>query len=226
MTQIWSDLVFTHYEADPKKLRAVIPPEFEIDTYRGKAYVGLVAFEMTDGRAPYVPFGLYSPFGQINLRTYIQYKGVRGVYFFSLDADHFLGSWVANFAFGLPYRNTEILHLPSQNARDGLPWIQSRHTTESFEVKLTRTHGVHSYPKDSLEIWLTDLDHYFQKTPSGCIASAQLWHEPFEIQAAQGRVASDRLPRYARDFGIKSGPSFHYVRRAVTYFWPPEEHCN
>ena len=225
MQQVWSDLMFTHYEVDPQRLRKLVPYPLEIDTYQGKAYIGVVAFEMTEGRAPYVPFKLYSAFGQVNLRTYVKYKGRRGVYFFSLDADHLLSSAIANFAFDLPYRNTEIVHIPSERSDDGMPWTQSRHYNQPFEIRLTSYSEPKNYDPKSLEIWMTDLDLYFQVTHRECVASAQLWHEPFEMREATAKIYQPNLAYYSRDFGIKSRPSFHFVKRAVTYFWAPTEEC-
>ena len=39
----WKDALFLHYEADPQALQKLLPRGLEVDTFQGKAYVGVVA---------------------------------------------------------------------------------------------------------------------------------------------------------------------------------------
>jgi uncharacterized protein len=105
MRQCWSHLLFLHWEVPVAALRPLIPPELEVDTFAGRAFVGLVPFTMTGIRwvwAPAIP-GL-SAFHEVNVRTYV-HRGGRdpGVWFFSLDAAHALAVGVARRFWRLPY---------------------------------------------------------------------------------------------------------------------------
>jgi len=90
--QRWRRLLFVHWRWPLEDLRPHVPSVFQIDTFEGQAYVGLVAFEFNELRAPIGPAGLQLHFMETNVRTYIRSAdGASGVYFFSLDA----ASWLA-----------------------------------------------------------------------------------------------------------------------------------
>ena len=41
---------------------------------------------------------------ELNLRTYVRFRGQPGIYFFTLDTDNLLGQWIGRKFFHLPYR--------------------------------------------------------------------------------------------------------------------------
>src|SRR5882672_3491683 len=90
MHQSWGKLLFMHWPIDAAQLRQLIPTELEIDTFAGNAWIAVVPFTMWDTRAlpPYLPAvpGL-SAMHELNVRTYVHYNGVPGVWFFSLDCN-------------------------------------------------------------------------------------------------------------------------------------------
>ncbi|WP_242516104.1 YqjF family protein [Sorangium cellulosum] len=108
--QRWRDLLFLHWETPLAALRAVVPPELDLDTFEGRAYVGVVAFTMRDvcpWWSPSVP-GI-SNFHELNVRTYV-HRGGRdpGVWFFSLDAAKALAVLVARAGWHLPYHHASM----------------------------------------------------------------------------------------------------------------------
>ena len=85
----WLDLMFMHWPVKPEVLRPMIPAALEIDTFDSEAWIGVVPFRMTGIRPRYVPsLPWVSAFVELNVRTYVKYKGRRGVWFMSLDAAH------------------------------------------------------------------------------------------------------------------------------------------
>jgi uncharacterized protein len=110
LTMRWEHLLFLHWQVDPDALRPHLPAELELDTYAGKAYLGVVPFVMAGTRfrwLPPVPTAHHFP--ECNLRTYVRHKtdpehaGRPGVWFFSLDAQSRLAVEGARLGFGLPY---------------------------------------------------------------------------------------------------------------------------
>ncbi len=105
MRQQWRDLLFLHWEVSPAQLRALLPAELTLDTFEGKAYVGLVPFTMRNVHpiwSPSIP--PLSHFHETNVRTYAQCKGHDpGVWFFSLDAANAIAVQIARAWFKLPY---------------------------------------------------------------------------------------------------------------------------
>lgn len=103
ISQRWSDVLFLHYEVEPRKLQNLVP--FPLDLFEGKAVVSIVPFVMSRIRFPFllaIP-GL-SRLLELNLRTYVRVDGKPAVYFFTLDSNHLPGVLVARFGFSLPYR--------------------------------------------------------------------------------------------------------------------------
>jgi len=50
MRQVWHDLLFAHWAVAEKDLRLLIPPQLEIDTFGGSAWIGVVPFRMSGVR--------------------------------------------------------------------------------------------------------------------------------------------------------------------------------
>ena len=72
MTQSWHDLLFAHWPVDARALRDKLPAGFELDTFEGQAWIGVVPFHMTNVAprgVPSVPF--VSAFLELNVRTYV-----------------------------------------------------------------------------------------------------------------------------------------------------------
>src|SRR5262245_28854026 len=100
----WHDLLFLHWPVCPATLRPLIPRALEIDTFDGRAWLGVVPFRMSGVRPRYFPaLGHSAAFPEINVRTYVQTPGRTGVWFFSLDAASWLAVRVARACYGLPY---------------------------------------------------------------------------------------------------------------------------
>jgi uncharacterized protein YqjF (DUF2071 family) len=103
--QRWRNLLFLHWEVPEAALRPLLPEALSIDTFEGKAWVGVVPFTMRDVSpwwSPSVP-GI-SNFHELNVRTYVHYQGRDpGVWFFSLDAARLVAVLIARAGWHLPY---------------------------------------------------------------------------------------------------------------------------
>src|SRR5688500_3360843 len=76
MTQTWHDLLFAHWPVDLATLRDHVPPGFEIDTFDGQAWIGVVPFRMTNVAPRGVPaLPWISAFPELNVRTYVREIG-------------------------------------------------------------------------------------------------------------------------------------------------------
>jgi hypothetical protein len=108
--QRWRHLLFLHWEVGAKALAALLPGELTVDTYEGRAWVGVVPFTMRDVAprwSPSVP-GV-SHFHELNVRTYVHHRGKDpGVWFFSLDAAATLAVVIARARWHLPYHRASM----------------------------------------------------------------------------------------------------------------------
>jgi hypothetical protein len=116
MEQTWNDLLFAHWPIDPDRMRSLVPSMLELDTFNGQCWLAVTPFHMTGIRARFMPpFPGLSAFPELNLRTYVNYDGKPGVYFFSLDAGSRIAAWVARKTYHLPYFHARM----SAADRDG-----------------------------------------------------------------------------------------------------------
>ncbi len=95
MYQNWRNLLFLHWEYDVEAIQSTLPEGLRVDTFAGKAYLGIVPFFMEDVHPRFFPTipGL-SDFQEVNVRTYVSdHRGIPGVWFYSLDANQWLANW-------------------------------------------------------------------------------------------------------------------------------------
>ena len=109
MVQKWHDLLFAHWPLPPDHIRPLIPRELELDLRDGRAWIGVIPFWMSGIRAratPAIPRLSTTP--ELNVRTYVIYRGIPGVYFWSLDCASRLAVWGARTFYHLPYFNASM----------------------------------------------------------------------------------------------------------------------
>jgi uncharacterized protein YqjF (DUF2071 family) len=104
--QTWSALTFVHWPYEPAELRRLLPPQIEVDTFEGRAWVGLVPFLLTvrppSRLLPALP-GV-SSIPETNVRTYARDRtGGSGIWFLSLDTTNRLFVAAARATYRLPY---------------------------------------------------------------------------------------------------------------------------
>ena len=147
--QEWLDLLFLHFQVDYDLLRPLVPAGLQIDQHQGSCYVSLVAFEMKNIRPRNLPaFPPISDFYEINVRTYIEQDGKKGVYFISIEASKYLSALVARKLSGLPYEKSTILRDAQgyQNLNQGKGFRLKTIFEVTDEIKI----------KSSLDSWLTE----------------------------------------------------------------------
>ncbi|HVY45842.1 MAG TPA: DUF2071 domain-containing protein [Minicystis sp.] len=118
--QRWRTLLFLHWEVPVDAVARLLPRGLDVDTFEGKAYVGVVPFTMRDvapAWAPPVP-GV-SDFHELNVRTYVHLGGKDpAVWFFSLDAASSVAVVAARAGWHLPYHRASMeLHVDGDEVR-------------------------------------------------------------------------------------------------------------
>lgn len=104
MRQQWRSLAYAHWPYDPDVVQRRLPKGLEVDTFDGKAWVGLVPFHMVGIAArigPPVPY--FGTFPETNVRTYVIGPDGPGVWFDSLDITRLAPVLVARATYRLPY---------------------------------------------------------------------------------------------------------------------------
>jgi len=104
MKQQWRDLAYIHWEYEPEVVQALLPAGIEVDTFDGKAWVGLIPFSMRNISFPFIPpVPYFGSFPEVNVRTYVKRNGIPGVWFFSLDVNRLIPAFVARATYFIPY---------------------------------------------------------------------------------------------------------------------------
>jgi uncharacterized protein YqjF (DUF2071 family) len=201
--QTWKDLLFAHWTFDPAVVRALVPPALDLDPWDGRAYVGLVPFEMRDVRLAPIPERLGLDFLETNLRTYVSFRGAPGVYFFSLEASSWLAVKAARWGWGLPYHHaTMSVAEPSPGA---MAYTSTRASRPSADLAVAYHLGEALGPSapGSLEHFLLERYYLFSER-RGHVWQGQVHHTPYPARRAtvtsiaQGLVAAAGIP-CARD---------------------------
>ncbi len=194
LCQRWLDLTFLHWEVPAPQLQRLLPSGLTVDTFEGKAFLGLIPFAMRDVRpvwAPVVP-GL-SHFLETNVRTYVHLDGQGpGVWFFSLDAANRVGAWLGRHWYRLPYHFAELSI--RRGAEGEIEYVGRRvgNGGATFEIKSRIQGGPGLAEPGSLEFFFIER-YLLYAERGGELLRGRVWHEPYRIAPASAEVAHEGL---------------------------------
>jgi uncharacterized protein len=231
MAQRWNDLLFAHWPIPVDEMARLLPPGLEVDTFDGYAWAGVVPFWMDQVRTRSVGESCVTvpsatKFCELNLRTYVRSRitGLRGVYFFSLDAASSLAVLGARTLFHLPYFRASMKR---SDGPDGAIEYSSRRLFSSrsarFEARY-RGLGEVSGPsvEGTLEHFLTE--RYCLFTPhGGRVLVGHIHHLPWPLEAAEAEIRVNELPAAHSITLPNRPPVLHFARELHVYIWSLRE---
>jgi uncharacterized protein YqjF (DUF2071 family) len=227
MGQTWYDLLFAHWAVAPEALRSLVPQPLELDQRDGQAWVGITPFRVAGLRSrgtPPLPW--LSRFPELNVRTYVEYAGRPGIYFFSLDAARLAAVVAARRGYRLPYFHARMVaHGDGATIR-----YESERTDSSGPPAQFRARYGPSGPRlpisdGSLERWLSERYCLYVVDHRGRPFRGEIHHPPWPLQPAQATV---ELNTMAGPLGITLSsdshpyPLLHYSPRQDVLIWPLE----
>lgn len=200
MRMTWENLLFMHWPIEASALRSLVPTGLEIDTFQGKAWVGLIPFLMSGvrmARTPRMP--TTHRFPECNVRTYVHPAGrpdMTGVWFFSLDAASRVAVHMARTFWRLNY-----LYGKLSIARDGdtVRYSVERLDTPRAAMKCAWRIGeqLPASKPGELAHFLTERYRLFSVNRRGDICEGRIWHEPWPLREAALIELDDGLVRAA-----------------------------
>ncbi len=226
MTMSWLDLLFAHWRCEPAALEALLPGGLELDTFAGRAYLGVVPFRM-EKVGPrglgWLPGKLPGPraFPELNVRTYVVCDGKPGVWFLSLDAADGLAVRGARMGFHLPYFHAEILVAGGTDS-----WIRysSRRTDRRLgagELR-ARYRGIGERVQvrpGSLEHWLTERYCLYAVDRRGRVRRGEIHHPPWPLHEAEVEIEVNTVAE-AHGLRLDGAPELaHFARRIDVVGW-------
>ena len=180
----WSDLLFIHWRLPAAAIASLLPPNLTLDTWEGDAWVGLVPFRMSGVRPWWSPLGLR--FLETNVRTYVHFQGRDpGVWFFSLEANHWLAVKTARALWHLNYFWAEMrFERQEYKASYG-----SRRRSATADSRIEAHIGGEQAPAaaavGTLEHFLVERYLLYASSPSGRLYRGQVYHVPYLLEPAE-----------------------------------------
>jgi uncharacterized protein YqjF (DUF2071 family) len=222
MTQTWNDLLFAHWPVDAAGLRTLVPAGFELETFNGTAWVGVVPFHMTNVAPRFVPaLRWVSAFPELNVRTYVTIGGKPGVFFFSLDAGNALAVGAARTLLNLPYYSAAMT---VETVGDAVVYT-SRRESEPAAAFTGRYRGLGDRspsPRGTLEYFLTEryclyaVDHGFHGY------RLEIHHPEWALESAEAEITVNTMAEAAGVRLPSMAPVLHFSKRQDMICWAPE----
>ena len=209
--QSWRNLAFLHWEVPVKELEAVLPAGLQPDLFQGKAYIGLVPFEMKNIRPAWCPKALGFNFLETNIRTYVLHKNEPGVFFFSLDASSLIAVKIARWIWHLPYFHSGMTF---SNEKSTLEYSLKRDNNIQSNIKIKVGQPIPPSQPDSLEYFL--LERYLLFTQlRGRILRGQVHHVPYPARSASLIDFEDQLLEVNGFTGLNTSPDLIHFSTGV-----------
>jgi uncharacterized protein len=224
MYQSWGDLLFLHWQMPEELLRKHIPARLDVDTFEGRAFVGVSPFTLWGVRPVFVPpVPFLSEFHEVNVRTYVHLDGVPGVWFFSLDANSVAAVTGARAFYRLPYFNARI-----ERERAGETTLYSASRTDSegapaeFEARWDVGADQPEAEPGTLDFFLTER-YCLYAADGDKLYRARIHHKPWPLHDARLRSYRSTMVD-AAGLGHPAGePLVHHGGPVDVEVWPLEE---
>jgi uncharacterized protein len=221
MRQTWHELLFAHWPMSAGSLRSTLPPGLTLDTFEGQAWVGVVAFHMSDVRLRFCPELMAARFPEINLRTYVTTGGKPGVFFYSLDAGSRLAVWAARTFFALPYFTARFdLHQTEGRMDYACQRTHRPAAHGEFRARYQPAGPVFASQPGTLEQWLTERYCLYTADRRGQLMRGDIHHPPWPLQPAEAQIQVETLSRAAGITRVDTTPLLHYARQLNVLIWP------
>ena len=189
LSQIWQNLVFIHWEVSFDQIRAAVPQPLEIATYDGKSWIAIVPFDMKKVTFKGLPsIAALSDFPEINVRTYVNYEGKPGVWFFSLDIPSKFATWIARTFFHLPYRYAKV----QVTEKDDVIHYQHKMERAAFTAKYKPVNFI-SKRSSSFETWATERYCLYCQSRRGHLYRTEVQHQEWPLQQAEIDIETNTL---------------------------------
>ncbi len=219
------DLVFLHWPIDPSQLSQALPEGLEVDTFNGRAWLGVVLFKTQQIRARLVRalpgVGAYA---QMSVRTYVTQGGKPGMYFFSHDASNALVVRAARAVMGMSFHEARVQ--VDHDSDGGIRYHGARADEQSPTARFDVTCRPHGQPArlefGSLDHFLLERYCLYAVGPGGLVRRGDFHHEPWLIQPADAYVTSLGMMSELGLGDLEQTPIVRFSQRMDLAAWLPK----
>ncbi|HEV2318483.1 MAG TPA: DUF2071 domain-containing protein [Verrucomicrobiae bacterium] len=220
LLQNWENLLFLHWHFEPHIIRPLVPNELELDLFDNKAWIGISPFALTGLRLPSLPpIPGTNSFFELNVRTYVHFKGKPGIYFFSLDASKTIPTLAARFFYFLPYFKARMTF----STHDGEFIFASERSASKAEffAKWKMGKDLGEAPTHSLEFFLVERYAFFVKSGAR-VYIVRVHHAPWTLHEAAVQSCRSTMIEAAGIAEPASTPLAHFSRFLAVEVWEPQ----
>lgn len=216
MYQVWDKLLFLHWPVPVEQMRPLIPESLEIDTFDGKAWIGVVPFTMYGIRPAFVPpIPFLSSSHELNVRTYVHRDGVPGVWFFSLDAANPFIVIAAKMGFGLPYYHAKMELKVAGKTHHFRSHRNSQVQLADLNVSWTLRGEAKEAAVGSLDFFLVER-YCLYAVSNGQLYRARIHHHPWPLSGADVESLSSTMVQAAGLEAPAGTPLAHALTEPLT----------
>jgi uncharacterized protein YqjF (DUF2071 family) len=212
-------VLFAHWPVREERLRPLVPAGLELDTFEGRAWIGVVALRIVGSRlrgGPPAP-----AFPELNVRTYATAGGLPGVVFLSLDAASAAMVAVGRHLYGLPYLRARMASRRDGDAVDFRSRRADRRAPDAaFAARYRPTGPVAMAAPGSLEWWLTERYRMYSAGRRGVARRSEVRHPPWPLQPADAEITVNTMT-LPLGIAVRGRPVLHVARRVEARFWRP-----
>ncbi|MBM7694645.1 uncharacterized protein YqjF (DUF2071 family) [Peribacillus deserti] len=221
MKQEWNDLLFLHWPVPVEILREKVPKRLDLDLFEGTAWITITPFKVTGMRfhgLPPIPF--MNAYLELNVRTYVRFNGIPGIYFFSLDANHLPSVLGAKTFFALPYKLARM----SYKKKNGVITFTANRTPagekeEIFKASYEPEGELFSAVPGTLDYWL--MERYCLFTYRGSqFYRGDIHHDQWKMTLAKTDIEANTMPSILPDSCYNGKPFIHYSPFRRVFFFP------
>jgi uncharacterized protein YqjF (DUF2071 family) len=184
----WRHLVVLNFEIDPEILSPMIPRGVELDNFKGRTLISLVAFEFAGARLLGVPIPFHQLFPEINLRCYVRRRVNdylrRGVFFLKEIVPKRAVVLVANWLFNEAFSPAKISHSIDPEGAE----FHARLGAHRIRLRARRAGELTAAAANSEESFV--LEHYYAYNVArrGHTLEYQVEHPRWRIWRAEART--------------------------------------
>jgi uncharacterized protein len=214
--QKWHKVLFLHWSVLPGLLKQFIPGELEVHLFKGQAWVSLVVFRLTNVRPRYLPPVPYiSNADEINIRTYVKFRGKPGIYFLSMELGKSISNLLAKYLTGLPYRYSD-----TENTT-----MRYRSWNKEFRDEIDIEYEIKNkiLNKSELDQWLTERYALFQNNGKHTIIEYEIHHYEWPLYGASLKRNHIRYDRFG-SLIHKEPEHLHYSSGVEVLTWGRQNH--
>lgn len=201
--------LFVNWPVDPADLRPCVPEPLTVDTRDGTAYVGIAPFLAADVRPAGVPRWAGLDVVELNVRTYVSWRGRPGVFFFRIDVGSRLVGSIGRRLSALPVGYAPM-RLDPDGSQTTFTHERTRGGRTTFDVRYDPTGRPTRADRGEKTRWLLERYRLYHPTERG-VRVASVRHRPWPVRPCSTSIRrcdlldSEGLPTPTGD------PVAHYV---------------